>query len=133
MYNHRIISAVIFIGGFWTTEMVFAALAWATLTVVFAAPASDGQTEEAHEPARRIKAEPEDEDKTPQMSDTERTFPTLTGQQPLKYEFEPRIKQEYADSLNGVLPEHVVKAGEADVEDAEDEDADFFLDSGLGT
>ncbi|KAK4902772.1 hypothetical protein LTR27_000711 [Elasticomyces elasticus] len=132
MYNHRILSAIVFISGFWMTEMVFAGLAWAALTVFFAPGGQAAKAEEVHEVAQRIKADPEDDDeKQPHLSDTERTFPTLSGQQPLRYESETKIKQEFED-MAVVTPEHVVKASEADVED-EDEDADFFLDSGMGT
>jgi len=133
MYNHRIISAAVFIGGFWTTEMVFAGLAWAALSVIFATPPQEVKAESVHEVAQRIKAEPEGDGKAAQLSDMERTFPTLSGQQPLHYESETRIKQEDEDDMAVVVPEHVARAGDADVEDAEEEDADFFLDSGLGT
>jgi len=81
-----------------------------------------------HEIAERIKQEPDAEDPKPVLSDTERTFPTLSGQQPLRYA-SPRIKQEDEGSAV-VVPDTAVRAVEAD---DEDEDADFFLDSGLGT
>ncbi|KAK4570279.1 hypothetical protein LTR86_002359 [Recurvomyces mirabilis] len=131
MYNHRIISGVFFIGGFWMTEMIFAGLAWAIIAMSYAPTTQETKAEEVDELAQRVKGEPDDESHTPQMSDTERTFPTLSGQQPLRYQPEPRIKLEYEEKPAS-LPEYVSRATEADVED-EDEDADFFLDSGLGT
>ncbi|TKA61632.1 hypothetical protein B0A55_10753 [Friedmanniomyces simplex] len=135
MYNHRFLSAVVFIGGFWTTEMVFAGLAWAGLAVVFMTRGQEGKAEEMHEVARRIKAEEEEDERMGRMSDTERTFPTLSGQPALRYESETRVKQEdeEEEEMGVVVPEHEVKATQADAEDEEDEDADFFLDSGLGT
>lgn len=133
MYNHRIISAIVFVSTFWTTEMVFAGLAWGLLTVILSKGPLELKAEEVHEVAERIKAEPEDDDdnEMPRLSDTERTFPTLTGQQRLRYQAKPRVKVEEEEPAV-MVPEHVTKAAEADVED-EDEDADFFLDSGLGT
>ena len=128
MYNHRIISAVVFIGGFWMTEMIFAGLAWAALAMFVTPPPQEVKAEEVHEVAERIKPEPED-DMKPQLSDTERTFPTLSGQQPLRYSG-PKIKQK-DDEAAVMLPANVTTpAAEAD---DEDEDADYFLDSGLGT
>ncbi|KAK3679388.1 hypothetical protein LTR78_000949 [Recurvomyces mirabilis] len=131
MYNHRIISGVLFIGGFWTTEMIFAGLAWALIAMSYAPTTQETKAEELDELAQRVKDEPDDESHTPQMSDTERTFPTLSGQQPLRYQPEPRIKLEHGERP-AIVPEYVSRATEADVED-EDEDADFLLDSGLGT
>ena len=127
MYNHRIVSAFVFVGIFWTTEMVFAGLAWAALTVFFGSPTQNVKAEEVHEGSTRIKDELEDDKAN--LSDTERTFPTVGGQQPLRYS-NPRIKQEDEDSTVLPLGDGMVQAAEAD---DEDEDADFFLDSGLGT
>ncbi|KAK5125663.1 hypothetical protein LTR85_011937 [Meristemomyces frigidus] len=127
MYNHRVISAVVFIGGFWTTEMIFAGLAWAALTLFVVPPSQEVKAEEVHEVAERIKEEPEDE--KARLSDTERTFPTLSGQQALRYS-SPKIKHE--DDETGVLVPGVGTPQAAEADD-EDEDADFFLDSGLGT
>ncbi|KAK4547559.1 hypothetical protein LTR36_000516 [Oleoguttula mirabilis] len=128
MYNHRVISALLFIGGFWMTEMMFAGLAWAALTLFVVPPTQDVKAEEVHEVAKRIKEEPEDEDV--RLSDTERTFPTLSGQQPLRYSNPKTIKQEDEEAAVLVPGDGTGQAAEAD---DEDEDADFFLDSGLGT
>ena len=129
MYNHRIISATTFIGGFWMTEMIFAGLAWAALSL-FAQPSQEVKAEELHEVAEHIKQEHDEEKDELELSDTARTFPTSSRQQPLRYE-SPRIKQE-EDEEAVVLPEAASKATEADDED-EDEDLDVFRDSGLGT
>lgn len=127
MYNHRIISAALFISGFWMTEMLFTGLAWAVLNFYLqSGPAT--KTEKAPYSPERIKREG-DEDEKPRLSDTERMFPTTRGQQPLRYE-SPPIKQE--DDEPYVVPQAASKATEADDED-EDEDADVFIDSGLGT
>lgn len=129
MYNHRIISAVVFIGAFWITEMVFTGLAWAIGTGYFT-PSDGAQAQESSQENReRVKTEDEDE-QNGNLSDTERTFPTSSKQQPLRYQ-SPPIKHE-EDEEPVVLPEHTSRATEADDED-EDEDADVFLDSGIGT
>ena len=127
MYNHRIISAVIFVSTFWVTELLFAGLAWAALSFFMQQPSQDTKSETAQHESQRIKQE-EDEDEQATLSDTERTFPTSSKQQALRYE-SPAIKQE-DDGETVVLPEAANKDTEAD---DEDEDADVFLDSGLGT
>ena len=109
--------------------MLFAGLAWAALSSYGASPSQNMKSEGSKEDDQRIKREPESEGKA-NLSDTERTFPTSSKQQLLRYE-SPRIKQE-DDEDAVVLPEASSKATEADDED-EDENADVFLDSGLGT
>lgn len=125
MYNHRIISAVLFIGMFWTTELVFAGVAWAALSFYLESPKV--KTEPIQDGQQRIKQEDDDEVKA-DLSDTERTFPSSSRQPALRYE-SPSIKDEEDDGAV-VLPEAVSRATEAD---DEDEDADDFRDSGLGT
>ncbi|KAF7192329.1 Seipin [Pseudocercospora fuligena] len=131
MYNHRIISAFVFITSFWMTELVFFGLAWALLSFYFSSASSNSINEEQRankESAGAIKQEA-DEDLAPVLSDTERQFPTLKGQPPLRYSRSPtpRVKQEPDDEP--VIPP-VTPAAEADDED--EEDVDFF-DSGIGT
>jgi seipin len=129
MYNHRIISAVIFVGVFWSVEMVFAGIAWAVL-VAYLGPAF--KMEERR--PMRIKDEATSEDEEHAfLSDTERTFPTLSNQQPLRFR-SPEVKEEKKDEtpsaevrLQDVPPLTSLEA------DDEDEDGDYFLDSGIGT
>lgn len=127
MYNHRVLSAMIFIGCFWVTEVLFAGLAWAALTIFVVPPTQEVKAEEVHEVAERVKQEDGEEQRLV-LSDTERVFPTTSQQQPLRYA-SPAIKQEETEMM-APIPDTVAKAIEAD---DEDEDADFFLDSGLGT
>ncbi|KXT05134.1 hypothetical protein AC578_7548 [Pseudocercospora eumusae] len=130
MYNHRIISAFIFIASFWMTELVFFGVAWALLSFYFSSSPKQLKEEQrvGSESAGAIKQEA-DEDLGPVLSDTERQFPTLKGQTPLRYSRSPtpRIKQEPDEE--SVIPP-VTPAAEADDED--EEDVDFF-DSGIGT
>lgn len=128
MYNHRIISAGVFIGAFWITELVFFGLAWAIVSFYLsgATQTTEPKAQLGDSPTK-IKAE-EEEDSKAVLSDTERTFPTLNGQTPLRYSSPTNgIKQEEDDEDTGLPP--VTPAAEAD---DEDEDMDFF-DSGIGT
>lgn len=116
--------------------MVFAGLAWITLAFYFREARErdpDVKADEVHEVAENMKRE-NDEDEEMKLSDTERQFPTFSGQPPLKYESpsSPRIKTEPGLDDGGavLIPEAVAKAAEADDED--EEDVDFF-DSGIGT
>jgi seipin len=110
-------------------EMVFAGIAWAVL-VAYLGPAF--KTEERK--PMRIKDEATSEDEEHAfLSDTERTFPTLSNQQPLRFR-SPEIKEEKKEEtpsaevrLQDVPPLTSLEA------DDEDEDGDYFLDSGIGT
>lgn len=129
MYNYRILSAIVCISVFWTTELLFAGLVWALLSYSVSSKAPKAETTE------QVKDELDEEEEKPAvLSDTERTFPTLSTQTPLHYESQtpPRIIKQENDVELMQVPESVRKAAEADDED-EDEDADFVLDSGLGT
>lgn len=134
MYNHRIASAVVFICGFWTTEMLFAGIAWLAITAYVLPSSQDVNAEEIHKGVERIKREPTDESglASPKLSDTERTFPTLSSQKMLRYS-SSMIKQEERESPIVPIAEAVPPATEADDEDDDDEDEDYSLDSGLGT
>jgi seipin len=135
MYNHRIISTVVFVSMFWVVECVFAGLAWVFLSFHFAAPAEASREPKAELPKDGQKAIKSEE--AVAMSDTERTFPSRTGQGIVRYS-SPDVKKEEevqeADLLS--VPEHVARAAEADVED-EGEDSndglDSFRDSGIWT
>lgn len=128
MYNHRIISATIFITAFWFTELIFFALAWGVVSFYISGKQEPGDVKaELPDDKTTVKREEEDESK-PALSDTERTFPTLGGQAPLRYVPPVNgIKQEEEDEESALRP--VTPAAEAD---DEDEDVDFF-DSGIGT
>lgn len=138
MYNHRIIAGTVFISAFWITELLFAALAWGALHVILSRSSEEAPPPEikADEVAQSIKREAGVKDGEvvaeaeikPKLSDTERTFPSFTGQPALRYQSPPvRVKSEQEDEHTVIIPE---KAAEAD---DEDEDVDDFLDSGIGT
>lgn len=125
MYNHRILSFIVFTGMFWLTEIVFTGLAWLALSMMFAKPANQLPNGED----RKIKNEEREErtDDEPDLSDTPRTFPTYGRQPPLRYV--PKVKDEEIDS-----EEYLVEDKDMKVEaDDEDEEAGSYRDSGVGT
>ncbi|KAI5360957.1 Putative Seipin family protein [Septoria linicola] len=127
MYNHRVVSALVFITAFWITELVFFGLAWGVVSFYISSPKNESDVKaELKDSASKLKQEEEETKST--LSDTERTFPTLAGQAPLRYSSPTNgIKQEEDDEEPALPP--VTPAAEAD---DEDEDVDFF-DSGIGT
>lgn len=129
MYNHRIASAVVFVGMFWSVEMVFAVLAWAVLAA-YLGPAIKSRTQIKEEDESEL----ESADEEPAvLSDTERTFPTLSKQQPLRFR-SPGVKEEKReDDGVGVRLEDIPPLATGLEADDEDEDGDYFLDSGIGT
>ena len=134
MYNHRIGSAIVFILIFWATEVVFAGLTWTTMSFYLSSPTGPSPRSRAESEAghQAVKAEPDDDDNKALLSDTERTFPTLGNQLPLRYR-RPEVKNEDETPMPAA-ESALVNAAEADDEiDEDDEDADVFLDSGIGT
>lgn len=133
MYNHRIVSAGVFVGLFWGVECFFAGLAWAVISLYFSsAEKVDAKREASSKPAKQQEIKEE----SPAMSDTERIFPSRTGSGVVRYS-SPDVKRESKEEEVEMVdvPEHVAKAAEADVED-EGDDSDEgldFRDSGIGT
>lgn len=131
MYNYRIFSFIVFTGIFWAVEMAFATIFWLILSIsVFPDSSLLTDVKKEEDPVRIKKEEDEHSD----MSDTPHTFPTLSGQPPLRYS-SPNVKEEDTPAP----PDNEVAVGEAD-----DEDDDFVLDdagpmrtqvsdSGIGT
>lgn len=125
MYSHPFIAATMFIGWFWMTEILFAAIVWAAVVYNENDPAkvSADQIDEA---ATIVKREKEIDDVKGDMSDTDRTFPTVRGQAGLRYQ-SPDVKNEEMP-----VPVQGMPIAGLDADD-EDEDGDFFVDSGIGT
>ena len=133
MYNHRIISGFIFIGVFWGVEMVCAGIVWAALAA-YLSPMF--RSEERGGPVR-IKGEDdvisEDGDHS-FLSDTERIFPTLSNQTPLRFRSpEVKVEKKEEDDPNaGVRLADLPPLTGLEADD-EEEDGDYFLDSGICT
>lgn len=134
MYNYRLTSFFVLTTLFWMVELVVTAVVWFSLSTYFSyeRPRDRAVKSEALKNEPRIKQEEEDE-----LSDTPHTFPTLSGQPPLRYT-SPRVKQEEGEEVSTEVP-----AAIGEQADDEDDDADYvrddvagrggFTDSGIGT
>lgn len=132
MFNYRITSFIVLTTIFWLVELAVAGTVWASLSVYMTyIPPREQVKQEIAKQEPGIKDEEDVE-----LSDTPHTFPTRTGQPPLRYASQ-RIKQEDEDA--DLSTERQAAVGEQ--ADDEDEDADFirdelgrgFTDSGIGT
>ncbi|KAG9590890.1 hypothetical protein KCU77_g5163, partial [Aureobasidium melanogenum] len=126
MYNHRITSAIVFIGAFWGTEVLFTAICWAILSVWIFSSSDDASIKTETKDNKRIKAEDSEEEEQATLSDTERTYPTYSKGPAMRYN-SPAIKKEETEPEP--FPQLLPTALEADDED----ESDDFFDSGLGT
>lgn len=147
MYNHRILSFLAFTSTFWSVSMTSSLFAWLALSTYFSS-SSDEQGRIKQDPDSKdgqangaIKAE-EDEDEsfdafsTEDLSDTQRTFPTLGRQMPLRFPGRSsdgvkreETEEEQTERTAGIQP----LTGEADDEDEFVERRGGRTDSGLGT
>lgn len=143
MYTYRLTSLVVFVALFWGTEMCVLLLTWGAVTMLLG---SSPKEEDGKEENGKVKKELEDgaSEAGTEYSDTDRTFPTLSSQAPLRYsspESKTKTKEEQEDTRLADIP--IKEDAEAD-----DEDDDFvlevpvprgiesqavFTDSGLGT
>jgi seipin len=157
MYHYKFTSALVFTSLFWAVEMTVLLMTWGFFTVFLSGAEEDRGKQEGD--STRIKME-NSEVLTPKteaassapptpLSDTSRTFPTLSSQQPLRYVSSSggmeKMKEERSTPHLEDIPART--EADADVEDGdEDEDADFvlqepgpnsamasFTDSGIGT
>lgn len=131
MYNQRTLSFVVFTSTFWTVEMVFAFSAYLVLTLTFGATHKSTGGSIGDTPEQDIKAE----DSDGALSDTSRTFPTLSSQPPLHYTSpkagnEERLREEEEEERE--REQEKLAALPADAADDEDEDDDFVFDHGVG-
>ncbi|KAG9948404.1 hypothetical protein KCU85_g5117, partial [Aureobasidium melanogenum] len=126
MYNHRITSAIVFIGAFWGTEVLFTAICWAVLSVWIFSSGDDTSIKTEAKDNKRIKAEDSEGEEQAMLSDTERTYPTYSKGPAMRYS-SPAIKKEETEPEP--FPQLLTTALEADDED----ESDDFFDSGLGT
>ncbi|KAH7380179.1 putative adipose-regulatory protein-domain-containing protein [Pyrenochaeta sp. MPI-SDFR-AT-0127] len=143
MYRYWLTSAVIGTSLFWSVEMGVVLFTWAIFTLLFSAstPPEDYKTSKDIKSSgeESIKLEqPETEPDTP-FSDTSRTFPTLSSQQPLSY---TSPKEERTTPALEDIPTRE----DAEADDEEDdfvleeppplprvEREGIFTDSGIGT
>ena len=148
MYNHRILSFLAFTSTFWVVSMISSLVAWMIVGMYNSStsPQGTGRTvrnaggvdDQASDP---IKAEDDDDESfdafsTEDLSDTQRTFPTLGRQMPLRFPGrssdgvkKEETEEEQLERTAGVQP----LIAEADDEDDFVERRAGRTDSGLGT
>lgn len=155
MYRYRFTSFAVFTGMFWVVEMSVVLLTWGIFAFCFSGPSEE--EDEDTETRKKIKqdsgavtpkTEPAESEPPTPLSETPRTFPTLSSQQPLHYSSspgeKPRIKEERRTPGLEDMP--VKEEAEAEADDEDDESADFIMeeplpstaagaltDSGIGT
>jgi hypothetical protein len=135
MYNHRILSFVIFTSAFWFSEIMFTLLGWLAVQTLFS-PKTEVKKELVkveETDASTVKAEGGEgtDGDEPDLSDTPRTFPTYGRQAPLR--FVPKVKEE--DSEEFIMDETAIQPLTAEADD-EDEQLEVYRggrDSGIGT
>lgn len=139
LYNHRLLSFSVFTTAFWASSMFSMALVWLILTLYLDSDGDkDGRKAGNRGKELASKSEPSSEGghEEPELSDTNRIFPSLGRQKPLKYEG-PSIKQEEGEaSVQSMIRPLEIAAAEADDEtDLKDEEggSSTFRDSGIGT
>ena len=133
LYNHRILSFLVFTSSFWVSSMISMGIMWFVLSIYLDDSKEGKQDDEGRNGSFKEESTPEINE--PLRSDTLRSFPTLGRQRPLKYEG-PAIKQEDEEDvlLDTALQPSQATAAEADDEDDEDAKASSsFRDSGIGT
>jgi seipin len=136
MYNHRILSFIVFTSAFWCSEIIFTALGWLVVRAMFS-PKKEVKQElvkgEETDASTVVKAEGEETDE-PDLSDTPRTFPTYGRQAPLRYV--PKVKDE-VDSEEYIIDETAIQPLTAEADDEDEEDLEVYrggrTDSGIGT
>ncbi|KAL5375679.1 hypothetical protein DPSP01_011037 [Paraphaeosphaeria sporulosa] len=143
MYTHRLTSAAVFIGVFWGVEMGVLLFTWALFAFCMGT-VDDENTTQGGEKVKTErgtvtpKTEPAESEPPTPMSDTDRAFPTLSTQQPLRYSSSSPKEERATPAL-----EDIPTREEAE---ADDEDDDFLVeepipnsaagvltDSGIGT
>ena len=145
LYHHRILSCIFFTTTFWSSSMFTMLLAWFFLSSYAASPSpaqdeSDPDTDDRLVKTERSDSENFDPLSDEDLSDTSRTFPTLSGQMPLHFSRRRGVKKEEVEEVKReeddvVRSTHIQPLiAEADAEgDDESPEASNWRDSGLGT
>lgn len=135
MFNFRITSFFVLTTLFWSIELIVTALVWFSLSTYLTYERPKDRA--AKDPDLKQEPQLKQEQEADELSDTPHTFPTLSGQPPLRYT-SPPVKQEETDDVSTEIP-----AAVGEQADDEDEDAEYvrndlvgrgaFTDSGIGT
>lgn len=141
LYHHRILSFLFFTTAFWSSSLISMALAWFAVSTYLASLATVKTESKTNSPiTKRENPDSDAFDPTSMedLSDTSRTFPTLSRQMPLHFsgrkdvKREEEIKREVDDVLRSTEVQPL--ATEADDEDDDmSQEVSGFRDSGIGT
>ncbi|KAH6616324.1 putative adipose-regulatory protein-domain-containing protein [Boeremia exigua] len=134
MYTHRLLSAVLFVALFWGTEMGVVVVTWGVVGLLFSSASPD----DAARPG--VKKEDRHSEPGTPLSDTEHTFPSLSGHAPLRY---VSASEKAKDEPSEPRLEDIPLREDAEADDEEDDfvleepvpkiEQAVFTDSGLGT
>ena len=144
MYHHRVISFLLFTSMFYLTSLLSVIGVWMLFWTLFpSAPVSSSTKSLVDIPADRDASSDDplygqnrssEESDLPDLSDTPRTFPTLSRQPPLRYVPSPRSTRNAEDHRMGFTESQLPAA------DADDEEGSSGFrrvrersDSGIGT
>ncbi|KAL9129542.1 MAG: hypothetical protein Q9217_002029 [Psora testacea] len=147
LYNHRILSFLVFTTAFWASSVLSMGIVWLFLSIYLDAESKGkgklAKKEESDTDGSAIKSEPTPDPETfdptslEDLSDTARTFPTFSHQKPLHYtpreaEQVPIVKiEEHME--DAPVQSLAAAAVEADDEDNFEEASSAWRDSGIGT
>ncbi len=138
LYQHRILSFLVFTVGFWGVSVSAMVVVWVGLQLYLYGGVNAGKKEEDMHLNGKIKAEPEESEgfdptSLEDLSDTARSFPGLGRGGGLRYEGRGRDEGEVKKEEGEVrLQALAAKVGEADDED-DGGGGSAWRDSGLGT
>ncbi|KAL9636465.1 MAG: hypothetical protein Q9164_002803 [Protoblastenia rupestris] len=149
LYNHRILSFLVFTTSFWCSSIVSMSIVWLFLSIYLSTGPDTRrkvvkkEDSDTNDLAIKLEPTPDSEIFDPtsleDISDTSRTFPTFGRQKPLRYSSSevdptPSVKREQRE--DALIQPLVATAAEADDED-DFEDAGVissaWRDSGIGT
>lgn len=142
LYNHRILSFVLFTMAFWNSSILSMLLIWVILSTRLSLSPRPAPKSEHDTNGEIIKSEPTDSEifdptSLEDLSDTSRTFPTFGRQMPLhfpgrKKEGVENIKKE-EDEVERSMSIHPLAAEADDEGDDEEMAGSEWRDSGIGT
>ncbi|KAJ5047537.1 uncharacterized protein L3040_003360 [Drepanopeziza brunnea f. sp. 'multigermtubi'] len=136
MYNHRIMSFVVFTAAFWISEVLFAALGWLLARMVLGGKDVKTEVKEEGDGSAVGVKDDQGESDEPDLSDTPRTFPTYGRQAPLifvpKIKDEPPVKDEDSEEFVAMEGTGLVEADDED-DEAVGDYRRGMTDSGIGT
>ncbi|RKF64282.1 Seipin-like protein [Erysiphe neolycopersici] len=146
MYNHRVASFILFTGLFWVSTLVFAIIAWATLSMYFV-PENESTKNKSDDilddlsikvdemitdDDLEIKTEDMTTDDEPDLSDTSHIFPTYGRQLSLRYSHKAK---DICDEIEHSKIDPFIKEEDEDKDQPENINPNNLLkiDSGIGT